>query len=325
MAALPCRWSNKYYHMSCAPGLHLESTILDNVIVDGVAADGVDLDAVTNPGIEETPLLGMSDAEADAEERVESSKFTSAAFRLGAVLEVQKARKGLVAAEPPEKPGHVDVMWTNKGCELPDAISAVPGLDPGVCPHPTTWFFTESDAIVAQACRVRTHAQFATCTARMVAMRDLRICNPACMHALCSEEGVALWRCACLQAADAELDGVGRQVRDAYRSFLNETAWDDTYRSAYLKMVTMYGRFSNFTNILTRLQVRCAAQAANATQCGAAHKAKQSKALRTRPRPMRSCYCALDALTPALSAPGCHAARSAVTSCAHVHPRRLFA
>ncbi|KAG2441979.1 hypothetical protein HYH02_009772 [Chlamydomonas schloesseri] len=175
------RWENHYYKDICSPTLTITPLTPEDMAVDPA----------------ETPILGMTDPEMDAEAKQEMCKFTSNEGRAMAMNNLAQVRRGnrSEAVVPPEP---VLVTWTNKNCRA----GAAYGINvTEQCPHAHLWFYTTNDAYLGQAC----------------------------------------------QGVGSTPEAIG--VRSATRSFVkNQTAWDVTYRSGYLKMVTAFANWSPLAN-----------------------------------------------------------------------------
>ncbi|KAG2440724.1 hypothetical protein HXX76_003581 [Chlamydomonas incerta] len=169
------RWENHYYKDICSPTLSITP----------VAPD--ELDPM------ETPIVGMTQPEVDAEAKQEMCKFTSKEGRAMAMNNLAQVRRG-ARTETVVPPEPVIVSWTNKNCRG----GAAYGINvTEQCPHAHLWFYTSNDAYLGQAC-----------------------------------QGVGS-----TAAASA--------VRTSARSFVkDQTAWDTTYRAAYVKMVTSFATWS---------------------------------------------------------------------------------
>ncbi|KAG2440722.1 hypothetical protein HXX76_003579 [Chlamydomonas incerta] len=171
------RWENHYYKDICSPTLSITPLTPEDMAVDPM----------------ETPILGMTDPEMDAEARQEMCKFTSKEGRAMAMNNLAQVRRGArnETVVPPEP---VLITWTNKNC----TAGAAYGINvTEQCPHAHLWFYTSNDAYLGQAC----------------------------------------------QAVGSAPEAVA--VRDAARSYVkDQTAWDTTYRAAYVKMVTTFATWS---------------------------------------------------------------------------------
>lgn len=73
------QWTNKYYHLGCAPGLRVRNATLERVFVKGQVMRGVSVEGL-DP-VAETEVVGMNEDEMVAERKVETCKFTSKDFR----------------------------------------------------------------------------------------------------------------------------------------------------------------------------------------------------------------------------------------------------
>ncbi|KAG2425551.1 hypothetical protein HXX76_013595 [Chlamydomonas incerta] len=127
------RWENHYYEDICSPTLSITPLTPEDMAIDPA----------------ETPILGMTDPEMEAEARQETCKFTSAEGRAVAKSNLQQVRRGARAeAVVPAEP--VLVTWGNKNC----TAGAAYGINvTAQCPHPQQWFYTTNDAYMGQACQ----------------------------------------------------------------------------------------------------------------------------------------------------------------------------
>eukprot|EP00198_Chlamydomonas_reinhardtii_P001276 XP_001690611.1 predicted protein [Chlamydomonas reinhardtii] len=113
------RWENHYYKDICSPTLSITPLTPEDMALDPV----------------ETPILGMSDPELDAEARQETCKFTSKEAQAVALNNLAQT---------------VAVTWTNKNCRA----GAAYGINVTQhCPHAYLWFYTTNDAYLGQACQ----------------------------------------------------------------------------------------------------------------------------------------------------------------------------
>ncbi|EFJ51493.1 hypothetical protein VOLCADRAFT_87571 [Volvox carteri f. nagariensis] len=169
------RWENHYFHDLCSPTLKVT----------------VRTDEPPEP--RETPILGMTEPEMEAESRLETCLFTSEEFRTSARNQLRLMQAGLVREPPPDVPENVIIDWSNRNCTAA-ALFGVPSST--TCPHAPKWLYTPNDAFLGQAC-----------------------------------QGLGT------SAAHAS-------VRTAARAFLHQPSWDETYRTAYIKMVSKFARYS---------------------------------------------------------------------------------
>ncbi|KAG2484888.1 hypothetical protein HYH03_016369 [Edaphochlamys debaryana] len=171
------RWENHYYRDICSPTLKVRAA---------------------GPGeipMAETPMRGMSSPEFDAEAKLETCKFSSAAGRAAAMNMIKWQQAGQMA-EPAAAPEAVDVTWSNADCRKAAAAAGLPATSVS-CPHSSFWWYTPNDAYTGLVC------QGAASTADEIALRD------------------------------------------ATRTFAaNQAAWDGDYKSAYLKMVSTFAKWS---------------------------------------------------------------------------------
>eukprot|EP00198_Chlamydomonas_reinhardtii_P001096 XP_001690431.1 predicted protein [Chlamydomonas reinhardtii] len=125
------RWENHYYKDICSPTLTVRTE------------KPGELDPV------ETPIVGMTDPEIDAEARRETCKFTSKEGRTMAMNRLALMRCGLMP-EPVEPEDGVTVTWTYKNCR----DGAAYGINVAEqCPHAHLWFYTPNDAYLGLACQ----------------------------------------------------------------------------------------------------------------------------------------------------------------------------
>ncbi|GLC63932.1 hypothetical protein PLESTF_000100100 [Pleodorina starrii] len=172
------RWENHYFKDLCSPTLEVSTS----------PADPLDAPAP----LMDTPILGMTDDELDAEARLQTCSFTSKEARVMALNRLRLTQAGLVP-EDPDMRDAVDVIWSNRNCTGGTAYR-VPASH---CPHFPSWPYTGNDALLGRACQGH---------------------GDSAAH---------------------------RAVRGAAREYLaSQNIWDNHYRTAYIKMVSTFARFS---------------------------------------------------------------------------------
>ncbi|KAG2491600.1 hypothetical protein HYH03_010165 [Edaphochlamys debaryana] len=127
------RWENHYYKDICSATLKVREVPADEV------------------RMAETRIVGMTEPEIDAEDKLETCKFTSQAGRAAARNVLKKQRAGKMAEEVvPDEP--VEVTWSNADCKQGAAASGLPATSVN-CPHSSFWWYTNNDAYTGLVCQ----------------------------------------------------------------------------------------------------------------------------------------------------------------------------